>query len=106
RAFLGAPRDRHPVEIGHIVEKHLRAMAVGWHVVRKLPEPIPILAVLVVASAFDAALHDAYGRMLSLNCYRTYGPEFLETDLGEFLGKEFAGETLDRYVLPAPKPTM
>lgn len=106
RAFRGAPRYRHPVEIGHVVEQHLRSMAVGWHIVRKLPEPIPILAVLVVASAFDAAVHDAYGRALGLNCYRTYSPEFLETDLGEFLGKEFAGETLDRYVLSDPKPTM
>jgi L-alanine-DL-glutamate epimerase-like enolase superfamily enzyme len=105
-AFRGAPHNHHPVEIGHVVEKHLRSMAVGWHVVRKLPEPIPILAVLVVASAFDAALHDAYGRMLGLNCYRTYGPEFLGTDLSHYLGKEFEGETLDRYVLPAPKPTM
>jgi L-alanine-DL-glutamate epimerase-like enolase superfamily enzyme len=43
---------------------------------------------------------------LGLNCYRTYGSEFLEPDLGDFLGREFDSETLDRYVLPAPKPTM
>ena len=27
-------------------------------------------------------------------------------DLGHFLGKDFAGETLDHYVSPTPKPTM
>jgi len=54
----------------------------------------------------DAAIHDAYGKALGLNCFRTYGPDFLSTDLGHYLGKEFAGETLDRYVLPEPKPRM
>ena len=31
----------------------------------------------MVASPFDAALHDAYGKAHGLNCYHTYGPDFL-----------------------------
>ena len=38
---------------------------------RQLPEPIPPLATLVVASPFDAAIHDAFGKAHGLNCYRT-----------------------------------
>jgi L-alanine-DL-glutamate epimerase-like enolase superfamily enzyme len=67
---------------------------------------MPALAKLVVASPFDAALHDAFGKMLGLNCYRTYGPDFLEHDLGHYLGKEFAGERLNKYVSTEPKPWM
>jgi L-alanine-DL-glutamate epimerase-like enolase superfamily enzyme len=71
-----------------------------------LAEPIPRLCTLVTASPFDAALHDAFGKIHGLNCYRTYGPNFLRSDLGRFLGPEFAGEFLDRYVLPEPVPRL
>jgi L-alanine-DL-glutamate epimerase-like enolase superfamily enzyme len=71
-----------------------------------LAEPIPFLCTLVTASAFDAALHDAFGKVHGLNCYHTYGPEFMTHDLGHYLGPEFKGETLDRYVSKQPKPRM
>src|SRR5262249_10676520 len=71
-----------------------------------LAQPIPTLCTLVVASPFDAALHDAFGKAHGLNCYHTYGPDFLSYDLGHYLGPEFAGETLDRYVRRDPLPRM
>lgn len=96
----------HPIELGHALEP--RFLAHLGPVTRELglADPIPVLAGLVAASPFDAAIHDAYGKLHGLSCYETYGPAFLTTDLGHFLGKEFAGETLDRYVLPQPKPRM
>lgn len=96
----------HPVEITDTIERSFSIAAGAVAEQRCLGEPVPVLASLVAASPFDAALHDAYGKAHGLNCYRTYGPEFLHTDLGHYLGREFAGETLDRYVLPAPKPRM
>jgi L-alanine-DL-glutamate epimerase-like enolase superfamily enzyme len=95
----------HPVEIGlrqehSLADPRTLSAAVG------LPEPIPRLAVLVVNSAFDAALHDAYGKAHGRPCWQTYGPEFLPVDLGTFLGGEVAGERLDRYVTAEPKPRM
>jgi L-alanine-DL-glutamate epimerase-like enolase superfamily enzyme len=71
-----------------------------------LAEPIPPLCTLVAASAFDAAVHDAFGKLHGRSCYRTYGPEFLSHDLGHYLGSDFAGETLDRYLRPEPQPRM
>jgi L-alanine-DL-glutamate epimerase-like enolase superfamily enzyme len=71
-----------------------------------LAEPIPVLCTLVTASPFDAALHDAFGKAHGLNCYHTYGPDFMSHDLGHYLGAEFKGESLERYVTRAPKPRM
>jgi L-alanine-DL-glutamate epimerase-like enolase superfamily enzyme len=59
-----------------------------------------------VASAFDAAVHDAYGKLHERNCYHTYGPDFLDHDLGYFLGDEFQGETLSQYISREPQSRM
>ncbi len=67
---------------------------------------IPVLCTLVCASSFDAALHDAFGKAHGLNCYHTYSPEFMNHDLGFYLGDAFKGESLDRYVSKAPKAKM
>ena len=48
-------------------------------------EPMPWLAALVCASAFDLALHDAYGQANHRPTYETYCPEFLNRDLADFL---------------------
>jgi L-alanine-DL-glutamate epimerase-like enolase superfamily enzyme len=65
--------------------------------------PIPKLCTLVVASAFDAALHDAYGKAFGLSCYKTYGRSFMTRDLSHDLGPAFKGEYIDRYVPAAPQ---
>jgi L-alanine-DL-glutamate epimerase-like enolase superfamily enzyme len=70
-----------------------------------LPQPIPPLCTLVVASAFDAALHDAYGKLFGVSCYDTYGRSFVRHDLSRDLGRDFEGEYLDRYVPASPRPT-
>jgi L-alanine-DL-glutamate epimerase-like enolase superfamily enzyme len=96
----------HPIDLTHILEPeyHKAAGAVTRQLV--LAEPIPPLCTLVVASPFDAALHDAFGKAHGLNCWHTYGPDFLAHDLGHYLGDVFMGLTLDRYVRREPKPRM
>lgn len=71
-----------------------------------LTESIPPLCTLVVGSAFDAALHDAFGKAHGLNCYKTYGPDFVSHDLAHYLGADFKGEYLDRYIHQEPKPRL
>ena len=96
----------HPIELNWLLEpEYLR---VAGEISRKtaLAEPIPKLATLVVASPFDAALHDAYGKLHGRNSYLTYGREFMKFDLSRYLGPDFKGEYLDQYVLPKPKPRM
>lgn len=96
----------HPVELGVLLEERFLHVAQQLQQNLHLAEPIPKLAVLVVGSAFDAAVQDAYGKLLNRSIYACYGPEHLPGDLSRWLGQEFRGETLPRYVMPEPKPTL
>ena len=56
---------------------------------------------------FDAALHDAFGKVHGLNCYQHLRPRVpRDTTSAHYLGAEFAGERLDDFVTPEPKPRM
>jgi L-alanine-DL-glutamate epimerase-like enolase superfamily enzyme len=96
----------HPIDLAHILEPQYHTTASKVSAEQKLAEPIPPLATLVVGSAFDAAVHDAFGKIHGLNCYHTYGPDFLEHDLGHYLGREFTGQALDQHITPEPRPRM
>ena len=72
----------------------------------RLAEPIPTLCALVVSSPFDAAVHDAYGKLHGRSVYELYDKSHLPADLGAFLGHDFSGHFLDEFVSPTPKPTM
>jgi len=99
--YSGCKISGHPIDITHAIEPDTLAATVP-----NLSEPMPALAKLVVGSVFDAALHDAYGKLHGLNCYHTYSPDFLEHDLGHYLGKEFAGDRLHNFITPEPKARM
>ena len=94
----------HPIDLNHCLEPAYLQAAAEVAQQLKLSEPIPKLCTLVVASPFDAAVHDASGKVHGLNCYRTYGPDYLHHNLGHYLGSEFLGEPLAQYVTAAPKP--
>lgn len=96
----------HPIEINMALEPAYFQAAAELSAAQKLAEPIPKLCALVTVSPFDAAIHDAYGKLYGLNCYHTYGADFLARDLSDFLGTEFRGEHLDKYVLTEPKQRM
>jgi L-alanine-DL-glutamate epimerase-like enolase superfamily enzyme len=102
----GCKEAGHPIDLNAALEpEYLRA---AGEVCRQLElaESIPPLCTLVVASPFDAAVHDAYGKAHGLNCYHTYGPDYLPHDLGHYLGPEFQGGRLDRYLLKDPQPRL
>jgi L-alanine-DL-glutamate epimerase-like enolase superfamily enzyme len=107
RAVTAACDDRgHPIDLWRVLEPQYLRAAASVSQARALPVPIPKLCTLVVASAFDAALHDAYGKAFGKSCYETYGATFLRHDLSMDLGPAFKGEFLDRYVPAAPRATM
>ena len=65
---------------------------------------MPHLAALICASAFDIAIHDAYGNSLGLPVYQTYTKEFMEHDLSWFYGDPaFAGKYPADYFVPVPE---
>ncbi len=106
RIYADCSEAGHPIELTSALEQDCFAAAEAVSREERLSEPIPRLCTLVTASPFDAALHDAFGKVHGLNCYATYGPNFLPGDLGRFLGPEFTGETLDRYLLRQPVPRL
>ena len=95
---------RHPVDINWALEPaYLKAAEEVSHYLG-LAEPIPKLCTLVTASAFDAALHDAFGKAHGVSCYHAYGRDFMSHDLSRYLGTDFKGHYLDQYVLKEPQP--
>jgi L-alanine-DL-glutamate epimerase-like enolase superfamily enzyme len=102
RLYVSCGEMIHPIDTAMALEENVFAAAARL----TLAETMPRLAALVVASPFDAALHDAFGKSLGLNCYRTYGPEFMVHDLGHWLGDEFKGLPLAQFVRSEPQPTM
>jgi L-alanine-DL-glutamate epimerase-like enolase superfamily enzyme len=95
----------HPIDLFVALEPEYLRAAARVSASLERPAPIPKLCTLVVASAFDAAIHDAYGKAFGVSCYETYGPRFMGRDLSHALGPAFKGEYLDRYVPAAPRET-
>lgn len=90
----------HPLDLAHVLEPEYLKAAAAVSAARTLDEPIPKLCTLLVASPFDAALHDAFGKVHGRNVYATYGPDLLPNDLSRYLGPDFRGVRLDRALLP------
>ena len=102
----GWKESGHPIDINVALEPEYLKQASAVSEELKLAEPVPKLCTLVVASPFDAAIHDAFGKLHGRNCYRTYGADLMRHDLAHYLTPEFRGEYLDRYVLKRAKPRM
>lgn len=96
----------HPIDINCALEPSYLGAAEEVTRELHLPEPVPKLCTLVTASAFDAAVHDAFGKIHGRNVYQTYGPDLLPNDVSKYLGKEYAGKWLNQFLLTRPTPQM
>ncbi|HEY7304640.1 MAG TPA: enolase C-terminal domain-like protein [Bryobacteraceae bacterium] len=96
----------HPIDINCELEPSYLKAATELTRDLHLAEPIPKLCTLVTASAFDAALHDAFGKIHRRNVYQTYGTDLLPNDLSSYLGKDYAGRWLHEFLLTRPIPEM
>jgi len=96
----------HPLDINwDLAPLYLKAAAEVSERLR-LTDPIPKLCTLVTAGAFDAAIHDAFGKAHEINCFDTFGPEFMRHDLSRYLGGEYKGKYPNDYLLRQHKPRM
>ncbi len=96
----------HPIDLFRVLEPAYLRAADALSRTLGLTAQIPKLCTLVVASPFDAAIHDAYGKVFGVSSYETYGPSFMSRDLSHDLGPTFKGEYLDRYVPAHPQPRL
>jgi L-alanine-DL-glutamate epimerase-like enolase superfamily enzyme len=103
RQTAACDESGHPIDLFRVLEPVYAKAAAATSRTLALTAPMPKLAMLVVASAFDAAVHDAYGKAFGVSTYETYGPAYMGRDLSHDLGRPFAGEFLDRYVPAAPR---
>jgi L-alanine-DL-glutamate epimerase-like enolase superfamily enzyme len=94
----------HPIDINTAIEPAYLKAAAEVSRELKLLAPIPKLCTQVTASAFDAAIHDAFGKLHNRSSYQTYGRDLMTHDIAHYLNGDFKGEYPDRYVLPKPKP--
>lgn len=94
----------HPIDINTALEPEYLKAAVETSRELALGMPIPKLCTLVTASAFDAAIHDAFGKLHGRSCYQTYGRDLMAYDLSHYLNSDFKNEFPAQYVLPKPKP--
>lgn len=96
----------HPIDINWTLQPEYLKAAAQVSSESHLTEPIPKLCTLVTTSAFDAAVHDGFGKAHNLNCYHTYGPEFMAHDLSYYAGAPFRGMYPERFLLKQPKQRM
>jgi L-alanine-DL-glutamate epimerase-like enolase superfamily enzyme len=99
----------HPIELTHELENHVLPLLLKqWNQTSPAGEPMPWLAALICLSAFDQALHDAYGNLLQRPVYETYGPEHMNWSLDQFLTSaqqdiSFDGRYVRDFLLPKRK---
>lgn len=75
--------DDDPMAVGYdFLENRLHTMLQEFNAERSAP--MPYLAALICASAFDLALHDAFGLALKRPTYSTYNQHFMKHDLAWF----------------------
>jgi L-alanine-DL-glutamate epimerase-like enolase superfamily enzyme len=125
-AWAQFDRQGHPIELSSdFIESVLpgllgklnnqRGQGEALHQIQSRPsawqaEPMPHLAALVCCSAFDVAVHDAYGQLLGRDVYTTYSSEFMNTDLSALLKPaegfdfSFAGKYVSDFLnFPPPQ---
>ena len=95
----------HAIEVGHAFQRDVLPVLVAeFNRDRPAGVQLPYLAALVCCSAFDIALHDAYGRLNNMDVYDTYNAEFMNCDLADLLAvggqmsPEFHGQFPDCYL--------
>lgn len=100
----------HPMEIGYDFQKQVLLQELELANTEAGTEPMPYLAALVCLSAFDIAVHDAFGNLLGRDSYDCYDASHMTRDLASFLepaegsGVGFKGRYVKDYLTQdAPK---
>jgi L-alanine-DL-glutamate epimerase-like enolase superfamily enzyme len=112
-AWAGYREAGHPIEVGMGFQNEVMgSMLERFNEAHPAGESMPLLAALVCCSAFDLALHDAYGVLHDTSVYRTYGPDFMSRDLASFLEPaeaadvSFGGRYPDSFLTAQPPQSL
>lgn len=96
-AWAGFDVWGHPMEIGHaFMTDQLPGLLDAANAAQPAgSEPMPHLAALICCSAFDQALHDAYGVSVGRPTYSLYNAQYMNHDLSHYLAP--AKNTVARF---------
>jgi L-alanine-DL-glutamate epimerase-like enolase superfamily enzyme len=101
----------HPIEVGYGVLDDILPGLLRTFNRKERPglEPMPWLAALVCASAFDLALHDAFGVLHGVPSYHTYNGRFMNKPLEAYLSAAdgtrtaFEGRYPEEFLVTPPQ---
>ena len=97
----------HPFEISHtFISKKLNELRLQFS--ESLPEEFPELAALSCFSAFDIAMHDAYGKSHNIEIFKTFNKKYMNYDLSKYLSSDNEFEFQNKYpedFFVSPSPT-
>jgi L-alanine-DL-glutamate epimerase-like enolase superfamily enzyme len=99
----------HPMELSQdFQEQRLGGLLAEENAGHPAAEAMPLLAALVCFSAFDIALHDAFGVAVGKPSFELLSGEYLSRDLSAFLDGDarFAGKYPSDYLLPQRREQM
>lgn len=97
----------HPLELGvQLLEVDVPIWAGQLESDVQLPEEIPQLARAVCASPFDAALHDAFGRLHDISAYDALDPQFLSQPLSAWFGPSMSDRHVSEFLGPPRNDTL
>jgi L-alanine-DL-glutamate epimerase-like enolase superfamily enzyme len=112
-AWRGLDAWGHPIEIGtQFQHEVIDRLAAEFNASHSAEAHLPHLAALICCSAFDIAVHDAYGLLHGLPIYQTYNGKFMSCDLTDFLiadadaRVDFRGQFPSDYVSANPQRTL
>jgi L-alanine-DL-glutamate epimerase-like enolase superfamily enzyme len=98
------PEYGHSMELSYLFQENiLTKLLEEFNRENKFKESMPYLAGLVCFSAFDIAIHDAYGNVNRVPTYNTYNEEYMNRDLTYYLepakglSKVFSGKYPEDY---------
>ena len=102
----------HPMEVGYDFQEQVLPEFLSQLNAGRAPGEMqmPWLAALVCCSAFDIALHDAYGMLHGVATYQTYNAAYMNRDLSTYLrpAEHVEVSFIDRYpqdYFASPVPT-
>lgn len=96
--IVGFKQFGHPVELCQDFQHHhLASLSTDFGKTHNVGgETLSYLGALICLSVLDQAIHDAYGNLLQLPVYQTYGPDHMNRDLAAFLAPaEGVGAPID-----------
>ena len=92
----------HPLEIGNSFQQDVLDLLAGeFNEGREAAAHLPQLAALVCCSAFDIAMHDAYGALHGVPVYNTYNAQFMNCDLADLISPAPDSQVRFRNLYPS-----